>query len=79
METERAAPYVTSVGGTDLAVTSVLGLGHTEDTWNDSGAGGGGQSTFWTMPSWQAALASAVDAPGVTGAACGAPAGTPVP
>jgi hypothetical protein len=76
VETESASPYVTSVGGTDLAVTSVLGLGHAEDTWNDGGAGGGGQSTFWTMPSWQAALPSAVHAPGATGTACGAPAGT---
>ena len=77
-EMESANPYVTSVGGTDLAVSSTIGglNDHAEDTWNDDGAGGGGQSTFWTMPAWQASLPSAVHAPGASGASCGAPSGT---
>ncbi len=62
--TEAASPYVTGVGGTDLGQRAALGLGHNEDTWNDAGAGGGGQSTYWTMPSWQAALPSATHAAG---------------
>jgi hypothetical protein len=74
--TEAASPYVTGVGGTDLGQRSALGLGHDEVTWNDAGAGGGGQSNYWTMPSWQAALPSTHTAPGATGTACGAPAGT---
>lgn len=46
-------PYVTGVGGT----TMVLSGGSTyssETTWNNSfGAGGGGLSSTWPMPSWQ--------------------------
>ena len=73
---EAATPWVTGVGGTDLPVTSILGgAGHAEATWNDAGAGGGGVSSYWTMPSWQAALPSARSAPGASGAPCGAPAG----
>jgi kumamolisin len=75
VEAEAASPFITGVGGTDLGQRSALGLGHDEDTWNSDGAGGGGQSTYWTMPSWQAALPSAVHAPGASGAACGAAAG----
>jgi hypothetical protein len=75
VETEAASPFITGVGGTDLGQRSALGLGHDEDTWNDDGAGGGGQSTYWTMPAWQAALPSAVHAPGASGAGCDAPAG----
>jgi subtilase family serine protease len=61
-------PFVTGVGGTNL--TSV-GSPPAESVWNDkSGAGGGGISQFWSMPSWQAG-------PGVvnsysTGGLCGA-------
>ncbi|HEY1827312.1 MAG TPA: S53 family peptidase [Acidimicrobiales bacterium] len=76
VETEAASPFITGVGGTDLGVRTTLGLGHDEETWNDAGAGGGGQSTYWTMPAWQAADPSTRTAPGVTGSACGAPAGT---
>jgi DNA-binding beta-propeller fold protein YncE len=52
-------PFVTSVGGTDL---SALGPKPTESTWNEAenpacgcqeGAGTGGISTDWTMPTWQ--------------------------
>ena len=76
VEAEAASPYVTGVGGTDLGQRSALGLGHVEDTWNDAGAGGGGQSAYWSMPSWQAAVPSVVHAPGASGSACGAVAGT---
>jgi hypothetical protein len=59
-------PYVTSVGGTSL---TALGPPPTESVWNSckgqreqrcaalgepEGAGGGGISTIWPMPSWQA-------------------------
>ena len=78
VEQEGATPWVTSVGGTDLGRNSTLRGSHIhdEDTWNDGGAGGGGQSDIWSMPSWQADyLAAAHDR--VPGAAndCGAPAG----
>jgi DNA-binding beta-propeller fold protein YncE len=51
--------FVTSVGGTDL---TKLGPKPTETTWNETfdsscgcqnGAGGGGISTNWPMPTWQ--------------------------
>jgi hypothetical protein len=76
--TEAASPYVTGVGGTDLGQRTALGLGQgrDEDTWNDAGAGGGGQSTYWSMPSWQAAVPSVTTTPGTRPSACGAPAGT---
>lgn len=78
VEQEGATPWVTSVGGTDLGRNSTLRGSriHDEDTWNDGGAGGGGQSNVWWMPSWQAAyLAAAHDR--VPGAAndCAAPKG----
>ncbi len=70
-------PYVTSVGGTTLHI-SATGTRSSESVWNNgylsgAGAGGGGISTLWTMPSWQ-------NGPGVieafsTGTACGAPKG----
>jgi len=51
-------PYVTGVGGTTLAS---IGPPTTETAWNESaihdGAGGGGISTFWSMPSWQSPVA----------------------
>jgi len=44
-------PWVTGVGGTTL---SSLGPPPTEQVWDSSvGAGGGGVSSEWTMPSWQ--------------------------
>ncbi len=49
-------PYVTGVGGTDL--TSATSPPQ-ETVWNERlsayGAGGGGISSFWPMPSWQVA------------------------
>ena len=49
-------PYVTAVGGTTLR-TGTSGTGH-ETTWGtpntgSGGAGGGGMSTYFTMPAWQ--------------------------
>ena len=47
-------PFMTAVGGTSL---KALGPAPTETTWNDaligSGAGTGGISADWPMPSWQ--------------------------
>jgi hypothetical protein len=61
VEQESAVPWVTGVGGTDLgALSTTSGSGvHDEATWNDGGAGGGGQSIEWTMPNWQAAYLQA--------------------
>jgi len=78
VEQEAAVPWITGVGGTDLGEDStVAALGiHDEETWNDSGAGGGGQSSVWTMPAWQASyLAAAHDSPAGGANDCGAPAG----
>lgn len=55
-------PYMVGVGGTQLFVNS----GETynfETTWNvngtvNGGAGGGGISAVWTIPSWQVGLAT---------------------
>jgi len=64
-------PFVTGVGGTSLVS---LGPPPQESVWDDSkGAGGGGVSSIWSMPSWQSG-------PGVvneysTGESCGAPSG----
>jgi kumamolisin len=59
---EAASPFTTGVGGTDLSVEStILGLGiHHEDVWNDAGAGGGGQSVYAPMPSYQSRYLKAV-------------------
>jgi len=45
-----AQPYVTGVGGTTLADP---GAPSSETVWNSYGAGGGGISQTWTMPSYQ--------------------------
>ncbi len=70
-------PFVTGVGGTRV---DTLGPRPVESVWNDGvqvGAGGGGISTFWKMPSYQ------LDAPaslhvinsGSSGSPCGASSG----
>ena len=68
-------PYVTGVGGTDLQAPSP----GNEVVWNSrlntqkgtkAGAGGGGVSKLWPMPSWQAPL-------GVNGLSSGQPCGQP--
>ena len=67
-------PYVTGVGGTDL---QAVGPPPAESVWNETaseeGAGGGGISTFWPMPSWQ----QESGVPGVVGSqSSGKPCGT---
>ncbi len=55
-------PYVTGVGGTKLAVNSQTGDYQSESVWNNgpgAGAGGGGVSGVWPIPSWQAGVSSA--------------------
>lgn len=49
-------PYVTSVGGTKLTVDPTSGAYSDESVWNEgqgNGAGGGGVSSVWPLPSWQ--------------------------
>lgn len=49
-------PYVVGVGGTRLTVNPTSGAYGGELVWNDglgNGAGGGGVSAFWPLPSWQ--------------------------
>ncbi len=49
-------PYVVGVGGTSLRVNAETGAYQMESVWNDglgNGAGGGGVSTVWPIPSWQ--------------------------
>ncbi|HVT63719.1 MAG TPA: protease pro-enzyme activation domain-containing protein [Mycobacteriales bacterium] len=77
VEQEAAVPWVTGVGGTNLGERTANGLPGPRDeaTWNSDGAGGGGVSALWRMPSWQYALPSARHAPGATRQACGAPKG----
>jgi hypothetical protein len=61
VEQEAAIPWITGVGGTDLGVASTIANTtiHDEETWNDNGAGGGGESSVWTMPAWQQAYLTA--------------------
>lgn len=66
-------PFVTGVGGTTL---SSLGPPPTETVWaNSSGAGGGGISSRWTMPSYQSGAPSSLGVinAGSTGGPCGSP------
>jgi kumamolisin len=49
-------PYVVGVGGTSLTVNATTGAYASETVWNDglgNGAGGGGVSSVWPIPSWQ--------------------------
>ena len=49
-------PYVVGVGGTSLTVNATTGAYASETVWNDGvgdGAGGGGVSSVWPIPSWQ--------------------------
>lgn len=49
-------PYMAAVGGTSLTVDSTTGAYISETVWNNglgNGAGGGGVSGVWTIPSWQ--------------------------
>ena len=67
-------PYVTGVGGTSL---TAIGPPPTETVWNNGslgyGAGGGGISQLWPMPTWQTALGVNANS---SGTPCSAPSGT---
>jgi len=50
-------PYMVGVGGTALATNGAGGSYKSETTWNNSiGAGGGGVSTIWSIPSYQSGV-----------------------
>jgi subtilase family serine protease len=61
VSTPASDPLVTSVGGTHLNANFTTGQYQSESVWNDSGtavdigAGGGGYSTIYPRPSYQAA------------------------
>ena len=52
-------PYVVAVGGTKMVISSAAKW-TSETTWNEltsqEGAGGGGISTVWSIPSWQTGI-----------------------
>lgn len=56
-------PYMCGVGGTSLTTVSPGGAYKSETTWNrgsaSAGAGGGGISTVWSIPSYQIGVVSA--------------------
>lgn len=55
-------PYVVGVGGTRLSVNSTTGSYVSESVWNNglgNGAGGGGVSVVWPIPSWQTNVSTA--------------------
>ncbi len=62
-----AQPYVVAVGGTKLVTDGNFNW-QSETTWNElsvnEGAGGGGISTVWTIPSWQASAISKANTQG---------------
>ena len=63
-------PYMVGVGGTSLTTNGAGGAYKSEKTWNNgsaaNGAGGGGISTIWTIPSYQTALAGSAASKGST-------------
>jgi subtilase family serine protease len=78
-------PFALSVGGTSL---NPIGPPPTESVWNDDnpsfnysrfgvqqGAGGGGISSLWAMPSWQAGAPTSLNV--VNGASSAAPCAAP--
>lgn len=55
-------PYVVGVGGTRLTVNTGTCGYESESVWNNgfgNGAGGGGVSTVWSIPSWQTNVSTA--------------------
>lgn len=55
-------PYMCGVGGTRLTVNATSGAYASEVVWNNglgNGAGGGGVSAVWPIPTWQTNIASA--------------------
>ncbi len=70
-------PYVTATGGTSLPGTGETPDAAGQTVWNDSqiqggGAGGGGISNYWPMPTWQSSAVSDLDVigPESSGAPC---------
>ncbi|MGH9170306.1 MAG: putative Ig domain-containing protein [Acidimicrobiales bacterium] len=67
-------PYVTGVGGTEM---TAIGPPPTQKVWNEkangSGAGGGGISTLWKMPSYQTGAPSSLNV--INSASSGTPCG----
>ena len=63
-------PYMVGVGGTSLTTAGAGGAYTSEKTWNNgsakNGAGGGGISTVWAIPSYQTALAGSAASKGST-------------
>ncbi len=63
-------PYMVGVGGTSLTTNGAGGAYKSEKTWNNgsaaNGAGGGGISTVWAIPSYQTALAGSAASKGST-------------
>lgn len=63
-------PYMTGVGGTALSTVSAGGAYKSETTWNGgstaNGAGGGGISTIWAIPSYQSGIAGTAASKGST-------------
>ncbi len=56
-------PYMCGVGGTSLTTAGAGGAYQSETTWNrgsaSAGAGGGGISAYWAIPSYQSGVVSA--------------------
>ena len=63
-------PYMTGVGGTSLTTAGAGGAYSSEKTWNggsvSKGAGGGGISTVWTIPSYQSGVVGSAASKGST-------------
>jgi len=63
-------PYMTGVGGTALTTSGAGGPYSSEKTWNGgsaaNGAGGGGISTVWAIPSYQSGVAGSAASKGST-------------
>jgi len=73
-------PYVTGVGGTSLSANTTTGERMSETVWNDGatvGASGGGVSSFWPMPAYQAQAPSFLHVinKNSSGTNCAAPSG----
>ncbi len=74
VQTPASSPYVIGVGGTTIT-------GSSEQVWNESalaaGAGGGGISDFWCMPSYQdqTSIPGLINAYSQTNTTCSAPGG----
>ena len=60
-------PYMVGVGGLALSTNGAGGSYKSETTWNNNiGAGGGGISTVWTIPSYQSGVAGSSASKGST-------------